>query len=112
VIQRDVLVANSSTVDIIACKPTYPLSVAVSCGAVERPTRLFVVIRIPTLHRTVTSRVSDFTLKCIRDFVVYLNIIERSNQLKSATGELLANKVVRAFNLPCFGLATSRRQVA
>jgi len=34
------------------------------------------------LHRTVlTIRVSDFTLKCIGVFVVYLNIIEISNQL-------------------------------
>jgi len=30
----------------------------------------------------------------------------------STTGELLADKVVRAFILPCVGLSTSRRQVA
>ena len=38
------------------------------CGALERPTLLFVVILIPTLRRTVTLRVSDFTLKCIGVF--------------------------------------------
>jgi len=42
---------------------------------------------------------------------VYLNIIERGNQLKSATGELLTDKVVRAFISLCIGLATARRQV-
>ena len=76
------LFANSSTVDMIACKPTKPQSVAVSCGAFEHPTVLFVVILIPTLHRTDTLRDSDFTLKCIGVFVVYLNIIERSSQLR------------------------------
>jgi len=30
-----------------------------------------------------------------RSFVVYLNIIERSSQLESTTGEVLADKVVR-----------------
>jgi len=35
------------------------------------------------LHRTVLMlRVSDFTLKCIGVFVAYLNIIERSSQLR------------------------------
>jgi len=29
-----------------------------------------------------TLRVSDFTLRCIGVFVVYLNIIERSSQLR------------------------------
>ena len=43
---------------------------------------LFVVILFPILHRTVTLRVSDFTLKCSGVFVIYLNIIERSNQLR------------------------------
>ena len=35
-----------------------------------------------------TLRVSDFTLKCIAVFVVYLNTIERSNQV---AGELLTD---------------------
>jgi len=48
-------------------------------------------------NQTVRLHVSDFTTKCIGVFVVYLNIIERSSQLKSTTGELLADKVVRAF---------------
>jgi len=40
---------------------------------------LLVVTLILTLHRTVTLRVSDLAPKCI---VVYLNIIERSSQLR------------------------------
>jgi len=41
--------------------------------------RQFILI----LHRIVlTLRVSDFTLKCIGVFVVYLNISERSSQLR------------------------------
>ena len=51
-----------------------------------------------------------FTLKFNDIFVVYLNIIEGSGQ--SATGEELADKVVRAFISTGFGLGTSRRQVA
>ena len=49
---------------------------------IRTPNVLFVVILIPTLHRTVTLRDSDFTLKCIGVFVVYLNIIEKSSELR------------------------------
>jgi len=42
------LFANRPTVETIACKPTSPQLVAVSCGARERPTLLFIV----SLHRT------------------------------------------------------------
>jgi len=38
-------------------------------------------------------RGSDFTLKCIEVFVAYLNIIERSNQLRV---------LLEAINLECY----------
>ena len=41
-----------------------------------------------------------------------LNIIKESNQIWSATGELITGKVGRTFILACFGLATTRLQVA
>jgi len=82
VIQRDVLVSEQSDRRRDSLQ-TYITAVGrFSCGAFERPMLLFVVHLIPTLHRTVTLRVSDFTLKCIGVFVVHLNIIERSSQLR------------------------------
>jgi len=44
-------------------------------------------------------------------FVVYLNIIERSSQLNSATGELLVDKVVRAFKFALLWLGNFKSQV-
>jgi len=46
--------------------------------------------------KRLTLPCSDFTLKCIGDFVVNLNIIERSNQLRVLLE--FTGKVVRAFN--------------
>jgi len=57
----------------------------------------FVVIPIPTLHRTVTLRVSDFTLKGIGVFCCVSEYNRKKQSTQSTTGELLADKVVRAF---------------
>jgi len=65
-----------------------------------------------TTYRTVALRVSDFTLKCIGVFVVYLNIIKRTNQLRVLLESYQRTKWWEPFNSPYFGLAASRRQVA
>jgi len=41
-----------------------------------------------------------------------MNMVKERNQTESATGELLTNKVVRAFMSPWFGLAILRRHAA
>jgi len=73
--------ANSPTVDMIACKPTKPQSVAVSCGAFEYPTLLFVIILILILHRTITLRVSAFTFE-VSEFFVVQGVYKVSLQFK------------------------------
>jgi len=52
-----------------------------------------------------------FATECIKDFVVYLNLVKASNQTQSATGEILTGKVLRIFISPCVGLASSRLRV-
>jgi len=91
------LFANSPTVDTIACKPTYPQSVAVSCGAFDRSTFLFVVILcwfyIEPFQRYVilTSRSS------VSDFLLYIWIQSKEEVNLEYYWELLADKVMRAF---------------
>jgi len=84
------LFANSPTVDTLACKPTSPQSVAASCSACERPT-LFARAHSTSTSNRLTVRCSDFTLKCIGGFVVYLNMIERDNY-HSVTDEVKRTK--------------------
>jgi len=85
---------------------------AIACNLHNRSRSLFPVahsnaqrfcsssFRSNATAKRLTLRGSDFTPKCIEVFVAYLNIIERSNQLRvllETSGELLTGKVVRAF---------------
>jgi len=83
VIQRDVLVCEQSDRRHVSLQ-TY--IAAVGPCFLWRMQTLNAFVRLHSiliLHRTVlTLRGSDFTLKCIEVFVVYLNIIERSSQLR------------------------------
>ena len=82
VIQRDVLVCEQSDRRHDSLQ-TYITAVGRCFLWRSRTPNAFVRRHsIPTLHRIVTLRVSDFTPKCIGVFVVYLNIIERSSQLR------------------------------
>jgi len=89
VIQRDVLVCEQSDRRHDSLQ-TYITAVS-RCflWRIRTPNAFVRRHSIPTLHRIVTLRVSDFTSKCTGVFVVYLNITERSSQLTtvSCTGE-------------------------
>jgi len=82
VIQRDVLVYEQSDRRHDSLQ-TYITAVG-RCflWRIRTPNALVRRHSIPTLHRIITLRVSDFTLKCIGVFVIYLNITERSSQLR------------------------------
>ena len=86
------LFANSPTVDMIALQ-TYITAVG-RCFLWRIRTPYAFVRRqsIPTQHRMVTLSVSDFTPKCIGVFVVYLNITERSSQLRVLLESYLRTK--------------------
>ena len=111
VIQRDVLVCEQSN-SREGSLQTY--ITAVGRCFLWRIRTLNAFVRRHSGSNATTKRLtlpcSDFTLKCIGDFVVYLNIIERSNQLRVLLEFTV--KVARAFNSPCFGLETSRCQLA
>ena len=83
VIQRDILVYEQSDRRHVSLQ-TYITAVG-RCFLWRIRTPNALVRRhflIPTLHQIVTLRVSDFTPKCIGVFIVYLNITERSSQLR------------------------------
>jgi len=81
VIQRDVIVCEQSNRRHNSLQ-TYLKSVTVSCGAFRHSTLLFVILVLIRHQTSLTLHVSGFMLKCIRIFVVYLNIIERNSQLR------------------------------
>jgi len=83
VIQRDLLVCEQSDRRHDSLQ-TYLIAVGRCFLWRIRTTHAFVRHHsILVLIRTVlTLRVSDLTLKCIGVFVAYLNIIERSSQLR------------------------------
>ena len=81
-IQRDVLVCEQSDRRHDSLQ-TYITAVG-RCflWRIRTPNVLVRRHSIPTLHRIVTLHVSDFTPKCIGVFAIYLNITERSSQLR------------------------------
>ena len=74
------LFANRPTVDTLACKPTYQPLVAVS--VVHANAQRFCSPSFLFYIEPLMLRSFDFTFMFIRGFVVYLNIIEWSNQLE------------------------------
>ena len=54
-------------------------------------------LQVCTFHGSLSQKGSRSLLKCIGVFVIYLNITERSSQLRVLLESYTANKVVRTF---------------
>jgi len=113
VIQRDVLVCQQSDRRRDSLQ-TYTTAVGRCFMWCIRTPNAF-VRRHSTFDSTsnrATLRVSDFTLKYIGVFVIYLNMVERSSQLTVLVESYWRTKWWEPFILPCVALATSRSQVS
>ena len=82
VIQRDVLVCEQSDRRHVSLQTYITADGRCFLWRIRTPNALVRRHSNFDYYRTVALRVSDFTPKCIGVFIVYLNITERSNQLR------------------------------